>query len=93
MVAGVLLAKMIRKCFPTLVTRFPNFFPTNVTSVPISFSHNWHVYFRIYDMLLVDWCELTAATNEMTGKVTAGQSEAWKLSTRRPLFPEKFVTF
>ena len=29
--------------------------------------------------------ELTAATNEMTGKVTAGQSEAWKLSTRRPL--------
>ena len=30
--------------------------------------------------------ELTAATNEMTGKVTAGQSEAWKLSTRRPLY-------
>ena len=27
--------------------------------------------------------ELTAATNNMTGKVTAGQSEAWKLSTRR----------
>ena len=48
-------------------------------------SYLWWVTVGGWVVMSVGVGELTAATNEMTGKVTAGQSEAWKLSTRRPL--------
>ena len=47
-------------------------------------SYLWWVTVGGWVVMSVGVGELTAATNEMTGKVTAGQSEAWKLSARPP---------